>query len=954
MRRSSSAVIAGLAVAALAAPAALNLPSASAAPPDRDPVAKGLLGVGADHDIDRRRGEVRPTAAQEAAARRSPGEVRWNEYGTPASVVADQPLARDLSASPDRSARAYLKQNKALFGLDEAAVDSLETLAVVPVGGGSIVTLRQRVDGLPLTQGGLVTVAVRGDSVLHVSSSLTRDTGVLPKPALDETAAHRLAVEAAGLDAQTTEIIRTRRVAVPTPSDGTRNAYEVVLAEKGGEGAAFTVLVDGTTGDLLVREDLVDHLEDNAAWELFGATPPDEKSTERETWCWSVLAGCEDVVDNGASPLAWDVDPATEEPTGTTAGNNALSGKSWDSLPQSPVVERTAAARTDREYVYDFQNIWRESQCDPEVLTGDEGNDIDAATASLFAHHNRLHDFSYQLGFTEETWNAQQSNFGRGGAEADPEIGKAQSGARLGYRDNANQYTPPDGVAPWSNMYLWQPIAGGAYVPCVDGDFDGTVIGHEYTHMITNRMVAGPDAGLSGYQARGMGESWSDLVAMEYLFELGKRPKGDTPYVTGAYVTGDDRTGIRNYDMSRSPLNYSNVGYDVVGLSVHSEGEIWSATNFTVRRAMIDRYGAGTPALQRSCADGDTPVEECPGNRRWAQLVFDSLLVPATGSVSMVDMRDAMLVADRLRFDGANEDLIWAAFAQRGMGTDAASQGADDVDPKPDFSTPSGPNGIVDFRGAGAGAPVRIYVGEYEKQAVPVADTDPSTALGSRVRMVPGTYDGLAVGPAVGHHRFTFEVKAGQDRVVPVPLGTNLAAAANGATATGDGDDAESLVDGTEATSWQAQAEDVEGLGVTVDLAGDRAQQVGRVNVSGFYEAGSRFSALRQFRVLACNASSGQPCDDPTSFKQVYVSPADAFPGDGMRPTAPDLNARSFAVPRTMATHVRFEVVTNQCTGGSSFQGELDNDPDNPTDCPSGAPSVAQTVRAAEFQVFGR
>ncbi|HET7534764.1 MAG TPA: hypothetical protein VFJ83_16565, partial [Nocardioidaceae bacterium] len=107
MRRSSSAVIAGLAVAALAAPAALNLPSASAAPPDRDPVAKGLLGVGADHDIDRRRGEVRPTAAQEAAAGRSPGEVRWNEYGTPASVVADRPLARDLPASPDRSARAY-------------------------------------------------------------------------------------------------------------------------------------------------------------------------------------------------------------------------------------------------------------------------------------------------------------------------------------------------------------------------------------------------------------------------------------------------------------------------------------------------------------------------------------------------------------------------------------------------------------------------------------------------------------------------------------------------------------------------------------------------------------------------------------------------------------------------------------------------------------------------------
>ncbi|MGE5719706.1 MAG: M36 family metallopeptidase [Nocardioidaceae bacterium] len=954
MRRSSSAMIAGLAVAALAAPAALNLPSASAAPPDRDPVAKGLLGVGADHDLDRRRGEVRPTAAQEAAARRFPGEVRWNEYGTPASVVADRPLARDLPASPDRSARAYLSQNRALFGLDEAAVDSLETLAVVPVGEGSIVTLRQRVDGLPLTQGGLVTVAVRGDSVLHVSSSLTRDTGVLPKSALDEAAAQRLAVGGSGLDAQAAEIIRTRRVAVPTPSDGTRSAYEVVLAEKGGEGAAFTVLVDSTTGDLLVREDLVDHLEDNAAWELFGATPPDEKSTERETWCWNVLAGCEDVVDNGASPLAWDVDPATEAPTGTTDGNNALSGKSWDSLPQSPTVERTAAARADREYVYDFQNVWRESQCDPEALTADEGNDIDAATASLFAHHNRLHDFSYQLGFTEETWNAQQSNFGRGGAEADPEIGKAQSGARLGYRDNANQYTPPDGVAPWSNMYLWQPIAGGAYVPCVDGDFDGTVIGHEYTHMISNRMVAGPDAGLSGYQARGMGESWSDLVAMEYLFELGKRPKGDTPYVTGAYVTGDDRTGIRNYDMSRSPLNYSNVGYDVVGLSVHSEGEIWSATNYTLRQAMVDRYGSGTPALQRSCADGETLVAECPGNRRWVQLVFDSFLVPATGSVSMLDMRDAMLVADRLRFDGDNQMLIWDAFAQRGMGQNAVSKGADDVDPVPDFASPSGRNGTVEFRASGLNAPVQIYIGDYEKQAVAVADTDASTDLRNSLAMVPGRYDALAVGPAVGHQRFSFEVKANGTRVIPVPLSSNLAAAANGATATGHGDGAESLVDGTETTSWEAGAESVDGLGVTVDLAGDRAQQVGRVNVSAFYESGSRFSALRQFRVLTCDAASGQSCDDPASFAQVYLSPADAFPGDGMRPTAPDLNVRSFAVPRTMATHVRFEVVTNQCTGGSSFQGELDNDPDNPTDCPSGAPSVAQTVRAAEFQVFGR
>ena len=41
------------------------------------------------------------------------------------------------------------------------------------------------------------------------------------------------------------------------------------------------------------------------------------------------------------------------------------------------------------------------------------GNDIDAAVTNLFVGHNRFHDFSYKLGFTERNSNAQQSNFGK-------------------------------------------------------------------------------------------------------------------------------------------------------------------------------------------------------------------------------------------------------------------------------------------------------------------------------------------------------------------------------------------------------------------------------------------------------------------------------------------------------------------------------------------------------------
>ena len=65
-------------------------------------------------------------------------------------------------------------------------------------------------------------------------------------------------------------------------------------------------------------------------------------------------------------------------------------------------------------------------------------------------------------------------------------------------------------------MYLWQPIAGTFYAPCVDGDYDMSVIAHEYGHMIENRMIGKGDR-RAGDHAGAMGESSGDLMAMEYL-----------------------------------------------------------------------------------------------------------------------------------------------------------------------------------------------------------------------------------------------------------------------------------------------------------------------------------------------------------------------------------------------------------------------------------------------------
>lgn len=57
-----------------------------------------------------------------------------------------------------------------------------------------------------------------------------------------------------------------------------------------------------------------------------------------------------------------------------------------------------------------------------------------------------------------------------------------------------------------------------------------------------------------------MGESYSDLTAVEYLMEHGYAPSDDeNPFAVGAYVTGSKHKGIRNYGMNASPLNYSDV-----------------------------------------------------------------------------------------------------------------------------------------------------------------------------------------------------------------------------------------------------------------------------------------------------------------------------------------------------------------------------------------------------------
>ena len=82
-----------------------------------------------------------------------------------------------------------------------------------------------------------------------------------------------------------------------------------------------------------------------------------------------------------------------------------------------------------------------------------------AATTQLFVDINFLHDWFYDAGFDEAAGNAQLDNYGRGGLAGDRMRAEAQDSS--GY-NNANMYTPADGVSPRMQMFVWSGFADTA------------------------------------------------------------------------------------------------------------------------------------------------------------------------------------------------------------------------------------------------------------------------------------------------------------------------------------------------------------------------------------------------------------------------------------------------------------------------------------------------------------
>src|SRR5262249_4088399 len=205
-------------------------------------------------------------------------------------------------------------------------------------------------------------------------------------------------------------------------------------------------------------------------------------------------------------------------------------------------------------------------------------------------------------------------------------------------------------------FYLWNITD-----PERDSALDSTVIVHEFTHGLSNRLVGGGSGTCLG-NVETPAEGWSDWYALA-LTTL-PTDTATTPRGIGTYVVGQKRdgAGIRltpyTTDTNVDPATY---GFLETLPDAYEVGWVWASMLWEVYWGLVDAHGFN-PDLYGDWTTG--------GNNLAIQLVTDGMrLTPCNPSFEQA--RDAIIQADQALTGGKNKCILWRAFAKRGLGLSA-------------------------------------------------------------------------------------------------------------------------------------------------------------------------------------------------------------------------------------------------------------------------------------------
>ncbi len=606
--------------------------------------------------------QIPPAALRAAAALAAlPGEdhapgfhVEWGPRDLPRALLNfEVPLTAPDRRAPEAISRDLLRTNRELFLLSAAEVEGLvvEKSYTTARTGARHLVLMQAVDGIPVYQGRLSFHYDRqGRLVLMHTGDVVPGLAFDTEETLDEVAALTAAIRSLDLaPPQAPVVIRPRAskadTAILQNPFGGEVGLRLMIFPVGGAGRlAWWMQLDLHNGSEWY-ETLVDahtgellYRNNLYAYEAHGRVFADnpERTPVRE---YRVF------------PAEW------LDGSGETVGNNV---DAYEDLTGTDSGDRTASPDPSPDEDFDFE--WGDG------LTNQDPRDFaDAAVTNLFYFVNLYHDYTYELGFDEAAGNFQEDNFGLGGVGGDRVLAEAQD---LNSNDNAYFATAVDGDKPKMMMGLARRGTLSDPTDDLDRSVNGDTAFHEHTHGLSNRLVGGPTTTSClpwwPYEQGGaMGEGWGDFMAINFF---------DDP-VYGEYHSQDLVNGLRGAAYDNQPRTYADLTF-----GAHSDGEVWGATLWDLREALATALG------------------EEDGHRMAAQLVVDGMkLTPC--HPSFIDGRNAILMADQLRNDGANKCLIWQVFADRGMGVAAEGDSTflhdTDFNTTPACETPRDPVDIV-------------------------------------------------------------------------------------------------------------------------------------------------------------------------------------------------------------------------------------------------------------------
>jgi Zn-dependent metalloprotease len=545
-----------------------------------------------------------------------------NEAGAMKNFFIDgAPLSDPQSDTANNIARNFLEQNAAVFALNDVA--ALELSNEDNDRGTAFLEYFQTVGGLKVFEGEVQVAVNKHGEVLSVREGfLVSGQQVKLKPQLTEAQGIARAFKYAGRDvfpsfaetymrasksdksrfsnplSQDLEEV-TSELNVMRVGDTARLAWHVYA--DAGPNAWYEMLVDAHNGELLFRRNLY------------------ITAAQGTVYIESPTAGARQLVsfvgDTVINTAAGWMGTST-----VTTGNNveAYLDRDANNAPDAnngAGLSNGHASAANQDFTFPFSTA-----ADPLTQQA-------AVVTNLFYYNNIMHDFSYNLGFTETARNFQTNNYGRGGTGNDSVQAEAQDGSGT---NNANFATPPDGQRPRMQQYLFT-----APTPDRDSSIDADVVFHEYGHGISNRLIGNGSTALQGTQSGAMGEGWSDYWAITL--------NGDG--AVGEYVM-NNAIGIRRaaYSVPANTVHDSYADVCVGGCQVHRDGEVWAATLWDLRTQL------GAAITNNIVLNGMKFTPNRP---------------------SFLNARDGILQADQNLNGGANNCAIWTVFARHGMGVSA-------------------------------------------------------------------------------------------------------------------------------------------------------------------------------------------------------------------------------------------------------------------------------------------